>query len=201
MIEFPLYKEIKDKYCVCYFGQSDEYLVQLRLLKPIIERHFKGLTLVIGCKDEKSYLVGENYTMYSELRSNRFQFGQIYELKFDTKNHPVEKFLQQAEIHDYFIDVPLIEDHTTKCVILTNGYYPTMPMEQNKVDQLSLLAKKQGYDVEINTSIKNAGLVIGVENPLLFEAASQGTATQLYPTGVGTRLYKNMFLNGIVLDR
>ncbi len=40
MISFIEYAKISDNYCICYFGYADEYLVQLRMLQPILEREF-----------------------------------------------------------------------------------------------------------------------------------------------------------------
>lgn len=202
LIEFPKYAKIKDHYCVCYFGHSDEYLVQLRLLKPIVERKYPGLQLFFGCKDDKTDLLKpcENILKISELRLRRYDFAHIKELKYDNKIHPVEEFLTNTGLADYFVDESLEPIVTTKCVIITEGTYPTKPLEKRQIEQIKRMVADQGFQPEINTSIQNSGLVVGVESVGLFEAAGLGIATTLIPTGVGTRLYKNMFSKSSIMD-
>lgn len=201
MIEFSKYAKIKDHYCICYFGYSDEYLVQLRLLKPVIERHLPGLKLFLGCKDEKWPILGEFEAILrvSELKSRRVEFAHIWELKFDGEVHPVEKLLSEAGITHCSVRHDLNPEHTQKAVIVTQGSYPTKPLEMRQIELLKRKLQEEGFFVEVDTDYKDAGVVAGVESVPLFEAAASGVRTILVPTGVGTRLYKLMFPNGEVL--
>ncbi len=103
-----------------------------------------------------------------------------------------EKFVEDSGVSNLEISITP-KDSTTRCLILTEGFYPTKNLTTDQINKISIFAEKSGYYVEINKEIRGAGLVIGVENPNLFKAASQGIKTMLVPTGVGTHLYKKMF--------
>jgi hypothetical protein len=201
MIEFVKYAKIKDSYCICYFGLSDEYLIQLKLLKNIIEKNYKKIKIFIGCKDEK-YSIFENkdYILkLSELKSRRFNFGYIREIKFNGRTHPIEDLILESEISDITVCSELKKEYTRKCVIVTKGNYPTICLTDDRVQKLKKIASVEGFDVCIDECISDAGMVMGVESPDLFQAASQGTRTKLYPSGIGTNLYKLMFPKGEIL--
>jgi hypothetical protein len=202
MIQFPKYAEVKDNYCLCYFGYSDEYLFQLKLLKPILERYFAGIKIHISCKDDKVHLLEgcKHIAKISELKSRQFNFGHIKEIKYNGTTHPIEDLMIETGIKEYFVPTEYKEDHTVKCVILSQGNYPTVNLNKRQIDDAIRLARKEGFEPEVDSNIRNAGLVIGVENLEFFKAAAQGITTRLVPTGVGARLYRKMFSNSIVLD-
>ena len=201
MIEFPKYAQMKDRYCVCYFGTSDEYILQLYLLKQLIENKYNDLKLYIGCRDEASKLITDHEFVLklSDLRNRRLDFGHIREVKFDGKTHPIEDFAKECELSDYTVCREVQKEKTVRCVIITQGSYPTLSLNQNQVDKLIRMLKQAGFNPEIDTSIENSGLVIGVESLNLFKAASQGIETKLIPTGLGSNLYSMMFPNGEIL--
>jgi hypothetical protein len=195
MIEFSKYSKVKDRYCLCYFGSSDEYLVLLKILKKPIERHFPGLRLSFGCRDDKAHLLGvdSDVMKISEIKVRRNDFAHIRELMFNGATHPVEDLIKENGIADCVVNAEIKEPLTKKCVIITKGNYPTKGLERMQVDQLKKLAMESGFYVELDSDINNAGLVMGVESVWLFEAASRGIRTKLVPTGIGLRLYKMMF--------
>lgn len=201
MIEFPKYAQMKDRYCVCYFGTSDEYILQLHLLKQSIENKYNDLKLYIGCRDEASKLFTDHEFVLkiSDLRNRRLDFGHIREVKFNGKTHPIEDFAKECELSDYTVCREVQKEKTVRCVIITQGSYPTLSLNQNQVDKLIRMVKQAGFNPEIDTSIENSGLVIGVESLNLFKAASQGIETKLIPTGLGSNLYSMMFPNGEIL--
>lgn len=195
MIEFTKYAQIKDRYCVCYFGPAEEYVLQLMLLKPVIEEKYQGVQIFVGCRDESANLFPNNNFVFkhSDLRTRRFDFGHIKELRFNGKTHPIEQFLEESNILNYAINTNLQIEKTSRCVILTKGCFPTISLNDDQVEKLVRIAKSEGYDVEIDQPVQNSGLVMGVESFGLFQAASQGIETKLIPTGFGTELYKKMF--------
>ena len=194
MIKLSQYAKVKNNYCLCYFGHSDEFLVQLRLLKPVIERRFPGLNLYFGCKDDKHHLLEgcDPILKVSEIKVKRHNFAHIRELKL-TETHPVENLLVESGITNFVIRDTVLPQETDLCVIIKDGSHPTMPIERNNLNHLKARIESQGYRAEVRKDIKNAGWVVGVESVQLFEAAAQGIRTTLVPTGVGTRLYKHMF--------
>jgi len=50
-ILYPKYLEIKNKYCICYSGVFNEFILQLAYLTNIIQEKFQ-IELYICCKDE-----------------------------------------------------------------------------------------------------------------------------------------------------
>jgi len=57
MIPFPLYAKIKDHYCIGYYGDSEETILQLKRARPIIETELPGIKIYISCNDEKIHLL------------------------------------------------------------------------------------------------------------------------------------------------
>lgn len=200
MIGYAEYAKIKDHYCICYFGYSDEYLVQIRLLKGVMEREFDGLNIYFGCKDDKTHLLEgcPKILKISEIKMNRRAFAHIRELRFNGEVHPVEELLVSSGIKNFAITTEA-RTPTTKCVIITSGNYPTKPLDQKQIQILEQTAKSEGFSPVIDGDCADAGWVIGVESIPLFEAAGRGIKTSLVPTGIGTRLYKLMFPSGDVL--
>lgn len=201
MVEFEKYAAIKDFYCICYFGPNDEYLVQLRLLKSCIEKHFSGIRIFIGCRDDKTQIAKcDDVLSLSELKEKRLDFGHIRELTFKGKSHPIEDFLLESGISNFVIQDELQETYTQKCIILSEGMYPTASLDAKTIDKLKKSAENQGFYVDESGDASNVGLVIGVECPQIYEAAAQGVRTWLCPTGIGTKLFQKMFPKAEVLN-
>jgi len=193
MISFTEYSKIANNYCICYFGISDEYLLQLKNLKPILEREFPDLVIYIGCKDDKIEFLKEcNHVLkISELKIRKNDFAHISELRCNGSTHPIEDFIISAGLTNFGLQ-PETPEKTTKCVIITKGSHPTKPLEKDKIEKLKRIATSKGMYCECDTDVNNSGLVMGVESVGLWQAASAGVETHLIPTGAGTRLYKLM---------
>ena len=201
MISFRDYAKIKDNYCLCYFGLAEDYLVQLKVLRPYLEDAFPGVNLYLGCKDESyKWFEGEKRIVkLSQLKEMKPNFAHVSEIKFNMKDHPIERLLAQSGLKQYVI-CEKAEIPTQKCVIITKSTFPTKPLEEKQVMALKRIAAQQGVQAEVDTDVKNAGMVMGVESGGLFQAASEGISTTLVPTGLGTRLYKSMFPQGRILE-
>jgi hypothetical protein len=198
VISFTDYAKIANNYCICYFGQSDECLVQLRLIRPFLQRQFPDLNIYIGCKDDKTHYLKncEKILKISDLKIRKSEFAYISEVKSNGQTHPIEDLLVGAGIINFSIPTPII-DKTQKCVIVSKSTFPAKPLDKSQIEKLKL--KASGMFIEIDTDISGAGLVMGVESPELCEAAAKGIETVLVPTGVGSRLYKKLFPNLEVL--
>lgn len=196
MIEFWKYAKIKDYYCVCYFGPSDEYLVQLKLLKPIIEQHLPGLKIHFGCRDDKAHLFdgcGEIMKL-SDIKAKKLEFAHIRELRFNGSTHPVEDFLLESGIA-HFPVAREISEQTARGVIVSSGNYPTKPLLQHQIEAAKKRMRSEGFQPELSDNVADAGFVVGVESVAVVKALSMGIRTMLVPTGVGTKLLKGMFPN------
>jgi len=167
--------------------------VQLKNLKPILEREFPDLVIYIGCKDDKIELLKEcNHVLkISELKIRKNDFAHISELRYNGSTHPIEDFIISAGLTNFGLQ-PETPEKTTKCVIITKGSHPTKTLEKYKIDKLKRIATLKGMYCEYDTDVNDAGLVMGVESVGLCQAAFSGIETHLVPTGVGTRLYKSM---------
>lgn len=200
MIEFTKFAKIKDNYCICYFGSSNEYLVQLSMIHSSIERQLSGINLYIGCKDSSSHLIDgiDKKLFISEIKVRRAEFAHINELTYNGKVHPVLQLLESSQL--IVPSIPQKEKMTQKCVIVSNGSYPTGSLIEKNVIALKKLAIQRGFVPEINGEIENAGWVVGVESLKLYQAVQKGIPTSLVPTGIGTPLYKMLSPEGEILN-
>ena len=200
MIRFTDYAKISNNYCICYFGHSNEYLVQLLLLQPIIESKLKGLNIFLGCKDECAHLLDgfEKTLKISDLKARKKDFAHIREIQFNGVDHPIESLMVEANIQHYVVPIKPSQ-RTRKCVICTKGNYPTTPLMKSQIQHLKVTAMEEGYEPMLDVDVDDSGLVMGVECQRLFQAAAKGIETRLVPTGIGTRLYERMFQRAKVL--
>jgi hypothetical protein len=199
MIPFPEYARIKNNYCLAYFGYSNEYLVQMRQIRPLLERRFPGLSIHLCGKDDFVHLLGRDRVVkLSEIKIRKKDFAHICELSYAAR-HPVEQLLEDSGITDWTVCREVAET-TSLAVIVTKGFHPTKSLEQRTIDHLARIAGSSGYDVQIGGDASTAGWVLGVESVDVFEAAGAGRKTTLVPTGAGIQLYKRMFPLGEIFQ-
>jgi hypothetical protein len=197
MIPLPEYVKIKDNYCIVYFGNCKEYIVQLRLLRPIMEKTFAGLQVYLACKDEYMYLLNnESKTLSaSSLKTQKQKFAYIREIYTEINKHPVEELMLESEIPFQPICNNTIHPELIKgsCLLLTTANPPTRSLNANQITHALDYIRKQGCQAHLNKRIDDFDWVVGVENENLYEAASQGKKVTLIPTGFGENLFKKMF--------
>lgn len=194
MIPLPEYAKIKDNYCIAYYGNCKDFLVQLRLLRPFMEDKYPGVKVFISCKDEFTYLFPNEIRIITktDLKEKRAKFGYIRELLCNLQSHPVEDFMMESDIPCGPIPVNN-KSLSNKCVILTNGILPTKSLNGEQIKKAIKYAENKGFVPEMNTSIEEAKCVIGVENEHLFEAGVNGSEVILVNVGLGENLFKKMF--------
>lgn len=192
-IPLPEYAKIKDNYCIAYFGNNKEHLVQLKLLRPFMEKTFPGVKVYLACRDDCMYLLSEEDRILSktELKDNKHLFGYVRELLCDMQSHPVESFMLESDIPCG----PICEKSNCygDCVLLTNGVIPVKPLNGEQIKKAINYIRKNGYEPQINGDINRAGWVVGVESEQLYLAAALGKRVSLIPTGFGEKLFKKMF--------
>lgn len=200
-ISLPHYATIKNRYCICYLGSCNEYILQLLYLRSAIEKELPGIELWIAHKNEVSYLVKDyNKTIsITKLQNNKRNFAYIRNLKCNMRDHPIMELIEESEILLSSLVVPK-SPRTTKCIICPKGFLPTRSMSPKIIEKIISHCVVKGYDVEIGTDIEGAGWVVGVENEQLFLAAFRGIKTSLIPTGIGTDFYKKLFSQGEILE-
>ena len=200
-IAFELYKEIRNRYCIAYFGLADEYLIQLAAIRPFIEAKFPGIVIYIAHDNNANILDGEtNVLSMSKLKEERNLFAHIREINYNSDGiHPIENILKECNIQQYTIQIPNRNSHNGHCVITTDAVYPSSPLHGSQIKEIVNLARQQGYISHINEDIEDASWVIGPENATLFRASLKGIRTSLVPNGIVDNLYKNMFKFGEIL--
>lgn len=199
MIPLLHYSQIKNRYCICYTGNNNEYVLQLLYLRPYIEAALPGLELCLCCKDTVSYLVQgqERIVFLSQMPSLKKHFAHLRTLACNMVVHPVEELLKESDI-----PIPELQitpnSPTRLCIIYPEGTSPTQSLSPPMVEKVKAICEREGYTVQIGGNLLSAGWVVGVENESLFMAAHQGIRTSLVPTGLGTNLYKRLFKGEII---
>lgn len=203
MIDFESYAKIKNNYCICYFGQCDEYLVLLEALKPFIEKSFSGLNFFIGCKDESYHVFSnkENVLPISLLKEKKSNFAHIKELTCDgnSNGHPIDNFLKESGVKNIQLKSSGYEK-TKKATIVQSGFYPTNPINERQTKYAKKIAMDQGFEVDISLNTDHSGLVFGVESLGLAKACIAGIPVYLFDTGIGSSFYKELFPNIKILN-
>lgn len=176
-IHLTHYSKVKDKYCIAYLGNCNEYILQLKHLRPYFENAFPGIEISMCFKDDCLHFVeGEDRIVpYSKIKEQKRQFAYIREILCNMQEHPIEAFLKESDI-----EVPCLEPETASNAqgIFSQGCLPTKSMTRDQIDWASQV---QG--------------VVGVENEELFQAALDGAKVTLVDTGLGGKFYSKMFPN------
>jgi len=191
-LHLPKYREVKDKFCVCYFGPCNEYVALLLGLRPLVEAELPGLRLYIGCKDD---LCGPENTVpqSSVMKMIRepwgTEFGHIREIRCNMQDHPVWQFFKDENI--YLKPATHKPDPDNRVVQLyPNGTSPTRSLTQGQIDAITRKYTKMGYVVRQNGPWSDVGMVVGVESVSLWEAVLAGKSAVLCETGLGTEFFR-----------
>jgi hypothetical protein len=134
-IPFTLFSQINNRYCVAYFGHNKEYLIQLSILRPVIEKTLPGIDLHLGCLDQYRYLLDgqERILPLSDLPSKRASFVCIRELKCDLATHPVLQLITESKINLPDMAPPRKKAPET-FVILPVGIEPTKSLNESQIN-------------------------------------------------------------------
>lgn len=199
-IPLPDYVKIKDNYCIAYFGHNKEYILQLKLLRPFMEANFPGVKVYLACRQDALSLLDKEINVLSQedLKTSKNNFAYIRELTSNMESHPIEDFMNESDIPYGPITTESEMTHK-KVVLLTNGVIPVKSLSGNQIKAAINYIKNCGNEPELNSSIEDAGWVIGVENEKLYKSAQLGKKTTLIPTGFGENLFKKMFPNADIL--
>jgi hypothetical protein len=188
MISVPQYALIKDKICMSYFGNCNEYLIQLKLLRPFMLQKFPGIEIYLSCKDEVFHLLEEKTIKRSDFKKENFAF--TYEIKCNMIEHPIEKLMEESEIE--ILPIKQKRELNKTFSIFPDGVLPTKSLTDNQIKEIKKMAINKGYVED-----KNGDWIIGVENEFLFNVGEKKAS--LIPTGLGTNLFKKMFFDCEIL--
>lgn len=199
------YNSIKENYCICYYGLNKEYLVQLKLLRPFIEKQFEGLMIYICCSDDGMYVLKEQKRIFPKSKLNEFRDSMSYirTLENSLESHPIEDLLKESGIECPTVNVPERNIESKKCALLTNGVGPVRSLTGRQISLIAEDFESRKFQVFINPSLeeimRDFEIVVGVENVALYESACNGVKTHLVPTGIGKNLFNSMFPSNEVI--
>lgn len=203
--KFTYYIKIKDRYCLCYFGHNGEYVVQLKLIRPYLEMSYPDLKIYLSCNKNLFYLIQDedNVLIKEDLYKSKRAFGNIEEIKCNiNKKSPVLKLLENAEIK-----CPVISREasikTSLCFFSNKCHPPVKPVPEHTLNTIKNSVEKKGFIVNDNPNVNDlerAGWIIGVENEILYLAASMGIKTTLLSSNGSSNVFKMMFPEAEVFD-
>lgn len=190
------YHRIKDRFCLAYFGDCAEYIVQLLCFRPQIEQSLPGTEIYIAHRKEHGYIVGDapRTLTKEELGETIREYAYVREFRTSMDRHAVLSLMEESSI-----DIPVFRTRTDlsrRYKISATGSMPTRSLVDSEICEIKKLMASKGY-VEGNSDV---GLVIGVESPELFQAISRGIPCILVDKGIGSELVRKMAPNSTVLN-
>jgi len=203
MMPLPEYAKIKDNYLVCYFGHNKENILQLKILRPFMEKHFPGVKVYFCCNDQYMYLPKDEERVLpkSELKDQRKNFAYVRELLNSAISHIVEDFMEESEIpygpicqNDLHID-----SLNGSCGLFPHGNYPIKSLSGEEIEKAAVLIRKRGCEPKINCNIEEVNWVVGVENEQVYKAGALGKKVSLISNGFGENIFKKMFPAGEII--
>jgi hypothetical protein len=191
-MSFPLpqYATIKNDLCLYYAGFLHEHVLQLKMLRPMIERQLPGINIHLCVRDSAEYLVKDEprIVLASQFHENRKNFAYIKNIVSDPATHPIWQMITESSLA---IDpVPQKESDRSKlCLITSKGSAQTGSLTNLEIQKLRSKLVSRGFQVELDCWVAGAGMVAGVESEYLYRGLECGMKTALIPTGLGTGLY------------
>lgn len=177
-----------------YVGNCNEYLIQLKLIRPSIEKIYNGIQIYLVCKDEAFYLLQDTPNALKKSEYVKTDYAYTRELSCDMQNHPVEILLRESNIPKL-----LFQNEQKKggsvCCIYPFGSAPTKSLNKEQIEKIKNYASSKNMCPVIEGNLDSAAWVIGVENEFTALAPLKGIKTTLVPTGIGENLYKSLYRN------
>ncbi len=175
-----------------YVGNCNEYLVQLKLIRPSIEKIYPGLEIFLACKDDAFYLLKDTPKVVKESEYAKENYGYTRELFCNMQNHPVEELLKESNI-----PALLLKKEQKKggnlCSIYPFGTSPTKSLNKEQIEKVEKYVSSKNMMPTINGTLESTAWAIGVENEFTALAPTLGVKTTLIPTGIGENLYKSLY--------
>ena len=88
MIPLTEYSLIKNNFCIGYYGCSNEYVIQLVWLRPLMEQKYPKIKIYLSFNDNVRYLVEDQdrIILKSELKNKK---DLAYFDEITNKEHPI----------------------------------------------------------------------------------------------------------------
>lgn len=191
-VPLTTYAKIKNRYCIVYVGNCNEYLVQLKLIRPSIEKIYPGIEIYLVCKDDAFYLLENEPKTLTRSEYVKERYGYTRELFCDMHTHPVEELLKESNIPKLLLRTEQKKGGNF-CAIYPFGAAPTKSLNREQIEKVEKYVVSKNMKPQINGDLESAAWVIGVENEFTALAPTKGIKTTLIPTGIGENLYKSLY--------
>jgi len=96
-IPFTQYLDIKDNYCLSYFGEDEQFLVKVLDARHYIERELPGLQVFIACKDIFKQIAEDRANIILESKMAEYK-GQIANTCNLEKLQDLKSLLEDSKI-------------------------------------------------------------------------------------------------------
>lgn len=177
-----------------YIGNCNEYLIQLKLIRPSIEKIYSGVTIYLVCKDEAFHLLQDVPNTLKKSEYLKGDYAYTRELSCNMQIHPVEALLRESNIPKLLSETKQQKGGNI-CCIYPQGAAPTKSLNQEQIEKVKKHAISKNMFPVINGDLNSASWVIGVENEFTAIAPTKGIKTTLIPTGIGENIYKSLYRN------
>lgn len=191
-LPFEQYLKVKNNYCFCYFGNSNEFIILLKMLRPYMEAKYKGVSIYIACKDESYYLLQDEPRCIRKSNFKKENYCYVRNIMNDFKQHPIHELLIESDIKPPILSQPS-KEITSKIYIYTNGDIPTKSLSSQYVEKLVKNLESKGKNCFVNENHDEYSSVYSVENETLLNCALKNINCTLIDSGLGTALYKAIF--------
>ncbi len=99
-IPLTKYAKIKNNYCVGYLGDNPELLLQLKVVRPFIEKELPGIKIFIACQDKLAHVLEgeEGIVLEKDLADKVSECAFAYYRELDNDPQSVKIFLNESNI-------------------------------------------------------------------------------------------------------
>jgi hypothetical protein len=182
----------RNKYCFAYFGQSNDYILLLKTLRPFMESAFKGTQIYIACSDESYYLLQDEPRVVKKSSFNKGDYCYVDNFNCDFNSHPVERIMSESKL-----EIPVIrrspKDHGNTVYLYTKGILPTKSLSDKQTESIVRIYKSNGKVCLVDQKHDGKSQICSVESEIFVTCALAGIDCTLVETGTGKNLLKRMF--------
>lgn len=94
---FTKYLEVKDNYCLAYFGDDENLIKDILTARDVIENEFKGLNVFLACNDRMKNIVNDKRNVILKSKMNDFT-GKMACFRILEKKEDLKSLLNDSKI-------------------------------------------------------------------------------------------------------
>jgi hypothetical protein len=96
-VPYTKYVEVKDNYCLAYFGNEQDLIKTMLEARNVIEKELKGLKVFIACNDRMKHIVHGKRNIILESSLNNFS-GKMACFRNLEKKEDLKSLLDESKI-------------------------------------------------------------------------------------------------------